>query len=316
MGEDFMKVIVSGASGNYGRLAVAGLLERIPAGDLILMTRRPEKLAELRTQGADVRYGDFDDPVSLLSTFKGGEKLLMISTGRVGKRLPQHRNAIEAAVKAGVRHIVYTSFVNAGGANPALVAREHGATEDMLRGSGIAWTAMRDSQYGDAMVEAAAPIAIETGRWFASAREGRIGFVTRRDCAAAAVAVLTTPGHENKVYNITGPQLLSFRQVAELTAQVSGHPVEYTVVDDEGMYRMFDSLGVPREAVDDQVVSGIPWSSNDMVSFERAIREGFLDLLSNDVEKLTGRKPQTLRSLFLEHQEKLRAVRPRTGDSR
>lgn len=308
-----MKVIISGASGNYGRLAVAGLLKQLPASELILMTRRPEKLAAFKQQGADVRYGDFDDPEALLATFKGGDTLLMISTGRVGKRLPQHRNAIEAAVKCGVRHIVYTSFVNAGGDNPALVAKEHGATEEMMRSSGLAWTAMRDSQYADAMLEAAAPLAIQTGRWFASAREGRIGFVTRRDCAAAAVAVLTTPGHENIIYNITGPELLSFRQVAALTAQISGHPVEYTVVDDEGMYQMFDSLGIPREAVDDQSVSGIPWSSNDMVSFERAIREGFLDLLSDDFEKLTGRKPQSLGSLFLEHRDQLRAIVPQTS---
>ncbi len=306
-----MKLIVSGASGNYGRLAVAGLLERVPASDLILMSRRPEKLAALAALGAIVRRGDFDDPDSLVSAFAGGDKLLMISTGRVGKRLPQHGNAIRAAATAGVRHIVYTSFVNAGEANPALVAKEHGATEDMLRRSGLAWTAMRDSQYADAMVEVAAPIAIESGRWLASAREGRIGFVTRRDCAACAVAVLTTPGHENRAYDITGPELLSFRQVAALAAELSGQPVEYTVVDDEGMYRMFDALGVPREAVDDHVVNRVPWSSHDMVSFERAIREGFLEVLSRDVERLTGRKPQSLRSLFLEHRDALRAIRPR-----
>jgi NAD(P)H dehydrogenase (quinone) len=306
-----MKLIISGASGNYGRLAVRGLLERVPPGDLILMSRRPEKLAEFAARGAIVRRGDFDDPALLVSTFAGGEKLLMISTGRVGKRLPQHRNAIRAAAEAGVRHIVYTSFVNAGGANPALVAKEHGATEDMLRQSGLAWTALRDSQYSEAMAEVAAPIAIESGRWLASAREGRIGFVTRRDCAASAVAVLTTPGHENTIYNITGPELLSFRQVAALASEMSGKPVEYTVVDDEGMYRMFDVLGVPREAVDDHVVNRVPWSSNDMVSFERAIREGFLELLSDDFEKLTGRKPQSLRSLFLEHRTALRAIEPR-----
>ncbi len=307
-----MKLIISGASGNYGRLAVQGLLERVPPGDLILMSRRPEKLAEFAARGAIVRRGDFDDPALLRSTFAGGEKLLMISTGRVGKRLPQHRNAIRAAAEAGVRHIVYTSFVNAGGANPALVAKEHGATEDMLRQSGLAWTALRDSQYSEAMAEVAAPIAIESGRWLASAREGRIGFVTRRDCAASAVAVLTTPGHENKVYNITGPELLSFREVAALASELSGKPIEYTVVDDEGMYRMFDALGVPREAVDDHVVNRVPWSSNDMVSFERAIREGFLDLLSDDFEKLTGRKPQSLRSLFLEYRAALRAIEPRS----
>ncbi len=306
-----MKLIISGASGNYGRLAVRGLLERVPPGDLILMSRRPEKLAEFAALGAIVRRGDFDDPALLLSTFAGGERLLMISTGRVGKRLPQHRNAIRAAAEAGVRHIVYTSFVNAGGANPALVAKEHGATEDMLRQSGLAWTALRDSQYSEAMAEVAAPIAIESGRWLASAREGRIGFVTRRDCAASAVAVLTTSGHENKIYNITGPEVLSFREVAALASELSGKPIEYTVVDDEGMYRMFDALGVPREAVDDHVVNRVPWSSNDMVSFERAIREGFLDLLSDDFEKLTGRQPQSLRSLFLEYRDALRAIQPR-----
>ena len=306
-----MKVIVSGASGNYGRLTVSGLLERMPASDLILMTRRPEKLAELAARGAIVRRGDFDDPASLASAFAGGERLLMISTGRVGKRLPQHGNAIRAAAAVGVRHIVYTSFVNAGAENPALVAKEHGATEDLLRRSGIAWTALRDSQYSEAMVEVAAPIAIESGRWFASAREGRIGFVTRRDCAACAVAVLTAAGHENKTYNITGPELLSFRQVAALASEMSGKPVEYTVVDDEGMYRMFDALGVPREALDDHIVNRVPWSSNDMVSFERAIREGFLELLSDDVERLTGRKPQSLRTLFLEHRDALRGIAPR-----
>ncbi|MGH8228531.1 MAG: SDR family oxidoreductase [Steroidobacteraceae bacterium] len=306
-----MKLIVSGASGNYGRLAVEELLKRVPAGDLILMSRRPEKLAAFAARGAITRQGDFDDPASLLSTFAGGEKLLMISTGRVGKRLPQHRNCIDAAVRAGVRHIVYTSFVNAGPANPALVAKEHGATEDMLRESGAAWTALRDSQYADAMLEVAAPLAIASGRWLASALEGKIGFVTRRDCVASAVAVLTSAGHENRTYNITGPQLLSFRQVAALACELSGRPIEYTLVDDEGMYRMFDSLGVPREALDDHVSNGVPWSSNDMVSFERAIREGFLEVLSDDVEKLTGHKPQSLRSFFLEHRETLRAVEPR-----
>lgn len=307
-----MKLIVTGASGNYGRAAVEGILTRVPPADLIVMTRTPGKLADLAARGVTVRRGDFDDPDSLLEAFQGGDKLLMISTGRVGRRLPQHANAIRSAVGAGVKHIVYTSFIGAGGNSPALVVKEHGATEALLRESGLIWTALRDSQYTEAMVEAAAPLAIASGRWPASAGDGKIGFVTRRDCAAAAVAVMTTPGHENIAYDITGPELLSFRDIAALAAEVSGLPVEYVVVDDESLYRHFDSLGIPREAVDDQVVKGMPWSSNDMVSFEQGIRGGFLAVLSNDVETLTGRKPQTVRSVFLEHQQQLRALRPGT----
>jgi NAD(P)H dehydrogenase (quinone) len=307
-----MKLIITGASGNYGRTAVEGILARVPASDITVMTRTPQKLDEFAKRGITVRAGDFDDPASLVEAFKGGEKLLLISTGRVGKRLLQHRNAIQAAVHAGVRHVVYTSFIGAGSGSPALVVQEHSATEDLLRQSGLVWTALRDSQYTEAMCDAAAPIAIAAGRWPASAAEGKVGFVTRRDCVAAAVAVMTTAGHENTAYNITGPELLSFRDVAAIAAGVSGHPIEYVVVDDDAMYRHFDSLGIPREAVDDQVVKGVPWSSNDMVSFEQGIRGGFMAVLSDHVEQLTGSKPQSLRSYFLEHAQRLRASRPGT----
>jgi len=303
-----VKLIITGASGQYGRAAVEGVLQKVAPKDLIVMTRTPAKLADLAKRGVSVRHGDFDDPASLVEAFEGGDKLLMISTGRVGKRLPQHRNAIQSAVRAGVKHVVYTSFVGAGTGSPALAVKEHTATEELLRASELAWTALRDSQYADAMVDAAAPIAIASGRWPASAGDGKVGFVTRQDCVAAAVAVMTTRGHENTAYNITGPELLSFRDVAAITAEVSGRPIEYIVVDDEALYRHFDSLGIPREAVDDQVVKGVPWSSHDMVSFEQGIREGFLAVLSNDVEKLTGRRPRSLKSLFLENQAKLRAL--------
>jgi len=305
-----MKLIITGASGNYGRAACEGILARIPAGDIVVMSRTPQKLDEFAKRGITVRRGDFDDATSLVEAFKGGEKLLVISTGRVGKRLPQHRNAIEAATRAGVRHVVYTSFVGAGSGSPALVVKEHSKTEELLRASGLVWTALRDSQYTEAMCDAAAPIAIATGRWPASAAEGKVGFVTRRDCVAAAVTVMTTTGHENTAYNITGPDLLSFRDVAAIAAEISGRSIEYVVVDDAAMYRHFDSLGIPREAVDDQVIKGVPWSSDDMVSFEQGIRGGFMAVLSDHVEQLTGRKPQSLRSYFLENSERLRAVKP------
>jgi NAD(P)H dehydrogenase (quinone) len=289
-------------------LAVSGLLERVDPRELILITRRPEKLAHLAARGVTVRAGDFDDPASLRSAFAGGDKMLLISSTRVGRRLPQHRAAIDAAVASGVRHIVYTSFVGIGAGNPALVVKEHMATEEMLRGSGVHFTALRNSQYADALADAAAPIALKMGRWIASAGDGKIALVTRRDCVACAVAVLSSPGHLDAVYNITGPELLSYRDVAAMVAAVAQKPIEFLAVSDDEMYAHFDKLGIPREAVDDMSVQGVPWSSDDMVSFERAIRLGHMAIISDDVKKLTGRDPQPMRSVLLERQAALRAV--------
>lgn len=303
-----MPIIVTGASGQYGTLAVAGLLERVAPDELILISRRPEKLAHLAARGVRVRAGDFDDAASLQSAFSGGDKMLLISSTRVGRRLPQHRAAIDAAVASGVRHIVYTSFVGAEPGNPALVAKEHAATEQMLRNSGVHWTALRDSQYADALADAAAPIALKMGRWIASAGDGRIALVARRDCVACAVAVLTTAGHLDRVYDITGPELLSYRQVAAMVASVAHKPIEFVAVTDEQLYEHFDRLGIPREAADDQVVQGVPWSSDDMVSFEQAIRSGHMAVISNDVKKLTGREPQSMRSVLRERQAMLCAI--------
>ena len=290
-----MKLIITGASGQFGRAAVEGLLECVPAGDLILLTRSPAKLADFSTRGCDVRQGDYDDPESMRQAFAGGEKMLTLSAVKVGFRIPQHSRAIEAAVAAGVGQIVYTSFIGFEGADTSLAVSDHRATEEMLFESGADWTILRNSQYIDAVIEAQAPHALRSGKWIASAAEGKLAQVAREDCVRAAIAVMAEDGHRNTTYNITGPDLLSFREIAAIIAEVAESPLEYTVVDDEGMYAFFDSLGIPREAVPDQVVNAIPWSSDDMVSFERAIREGHFAVISDDVERLTGRKPVSLR---------------------
>ena len=295
-----MALIVTGASGHFGRGAVAGLLKHVPATDLILVSRNPAALAEYARQGAQVRRGDFDDAASLGPAFAGGQKMLMISAMRVGKRIGPHTNAIEAAVKAGVRHIVYTSTIGATPDNPSLAVKDHRVTEEVLRGSGVTWTALRNSQYTDALIEAAAPIAIASGRWLASAAEGLIAPVVRQDCVDCAVAVMAGSGHENAVYNITGPDLLSYRDIASIVAEVSGKPIRYEAVSDEQMYTVFDTLGIPREPVDDLVVGGVPWCSDDMVSFERSIREGRFAVKTDHVLKLAGHEPRSLRSFARE----------------
>lgn len=303
-----MTIAITGASGNYGRLAAERLLERVGADQLILISRNPARLADLAARGCTVRQGDFDDPASLEQAFAGATKLLLISTGRVGKRLPQHRNAIDAAIAASVRHVAYTSFVGVADDNPALVIRDHGGTEKMLRESGLAWTALRDSQYSDAMIEAAGPNALASGQWLAATEGGKIAFITRSDCVDCAVEVLAGEGHENRVYDITGPELLGFDDVAAIIQEVAGRPIEFRAVSPDEMYAMFDAIGVPRESRDDHVAGGFPWCSEDMVTFEMAIASGHFGVISDDAERLLGRKPETFRHFAERRGEELRAL--------
>jgi NAD(P)H dehydrogenase (quinone) len=295
-----MKIIVTGASGQFGRAAAELLLEKVPAEDLIFTTRNPEKLADFSAKGASVRAADFDDPESLEAAFEGGTRMLLISTARVGTRVGQHKNAIDAAVAVGVKHIIYTSILSADEANnPAIVKLDHRATEKDMEASGVAWTFLRDSQYAEAVSQVVAPIAVKLGEQPGSAGDGKIAFVSRDDCVACAVAVLTGEGHENKAYNLTGPELLSFPKAIEMIAEISGREVVYKYVTDADMQDHFDRLGFPRHASDAPVNPATPWSSDDMVTFEQAIREGYFDILSGDVEKLLGRKPKSLRDVLL-----------------
>ena len=293
-----MAIIVTGATGNFGRQVTDLLLKEVPPEQLILLTRRPERLADLAAEGVQVRKGDFDDPASLPAAFEGGERMLLISTARVGSRVQQHANAIDAAKAVGVKHIAYTSFVGVHDDNPAIVTKDHRATEELMRASGMAWTALRDSQYSEAAAQVMAPQFLPSGKWVSNAGEGRIAMVSRDDCVACAAKILTTDGHENRAYDITGPELITFRDICEMTAQMTGKALEYIPISDEEMYAVFDAAGVPREASDDPVNAAIPWCSDDMVSFSKAIREGHFAIISDHVYKILGRQPATLRSVM------------------
>lgn len=305
-----MRIVITGASGQFGRRAVELLLGHVAASQLILCTRRPETLNDFAARGAEVRYADFGDASSLVKAFSGAQRMLLISTDAVGgKRLLQHRAAIDAAKAAGVQHVVYTSFVGVVPENPAISATEHVATEAMIRDSGMAWTFLRDSQYSEAIALFAAPGALMSGVWLAASGEGQIALVSREDCIECAVAVLRSSGHEGQAYDITGPELLSYRDCAALAAEFGGKPVHYQVCSDEEKLAFFDSLGVPRRIVGDEHITGpIPWPSEEMVSFERAIREGHFAVLSDDVEKLTGHQPRSLRQVFEQHAAAILAV--------
>jgi NAD(P)H dehydrogenase (quinone) len=303
------RIAITGASGQYGRLATDKLIASGRARDLILITRAPAKLAERAKAGCEVRYGDFDKPETLVAALSGAQKMLLISGTRVGARVRQHKAAVDAAAAAGVRHVAYTSFVNVEESNPAIVTIDHRETENLINSSGMAWTFLRDAHYADAMILNAGPSFIASGVWLTSTRGGREAMVWREDCVNCAVVVLTKSGHENKTYPITGPNRENFAEVAAMLSEIAGHPVRLVETDDDGMYAHFDALGIPRKPVDDQTVAGLPWNSDDMVSFERAIREGFLDTCTDTVERLTGRKARPVREMIEANAGMLRSAK-------
>ena len=292
------KIIVSGASGQFGGAAAAMLLEQVPAEDLVLLSRTPDQLASLAARGAEVRRADFDDPASLGPAMAGGEKLLLISTVRVGSRVQQHTAAVEAAKAAGVRHVVYTSLLGVRKpGNPSVEGFDHIATETMIEASGLAYTFLRNSLYAEAVATAMAIPALLAGHKPENAGAGRVPIVSRDDCVATAVGVLTQDDHANTAVDVTGPELWTLPDAMALISEMAGKPIAVEPVDDERMFAYFDSLGVPRKASDIMPDGPIPWASEGMVTFGQSIREGFMDIESDDVERITGRRARTLRSV-------------------
>jgi NAD(P)H dehydrogenase (quinone) len=270
---------------------------------LILVTRNPESID---LPGAEVRHGDFDDPGSLDAAFAGGERMLLISTLSVGRRIGQHGRAIDAAVRAGVRHIVYTSTGGMKEGNPAIVVPDHRGTEALLHASGLAWTFMRDSLYAEAALLQILPRAIAMGRMRSASGEGRVPFVAKADCVASAAAVMAGEGHENRIYEITGPELLSMRDLCELASEMTGRPVEFVPISDEEFDADLAAAGVPEHYEEGMDTPGVGTSSrSDILSYEQGVRGDWFAELSDDVETLTGRKPQDIRSLWRQYEPEI-----------
>jgi NAD(P)H dehydrogenase (quinone) len=290
-----MSIIVTGAAGHLGRLVAEQLLERLPPEELILVTRRPEALRALRARGADVRRGDFDDPASLREAFAGGRRMLLISTDAIGRRMRQHRAAIDAAVAAGVEHVVFTSVVNPVPANPmGANAWEQGKTEAMLQRSGLDWTVLRFGTFAELVLPAAAT-AVQNRRLVTNNGRGRIAPVSRRDCAEAAV-VLTTDGHAGETYEITGSQALSTNDLADLYGDLSGQTVKVVQMSDTMLTGVLVGIGTPMP---------IAWRIS---AFGQAVRRGYFDVVDPAFERLTGHPPATLRSVLIAQRADLLAV--------
>lgn len=290
------KLLVTGASGQLGRAVIANLLAQdgVTAGQIVAASRNPAKLADLADQGVETRAADFDDPASLEQAFAGVDRLLLISTDELavpGKRLAQHKAAVAAAVKAGVKHILYTSMPNP---DKSLIsfAPDHLGTEDAIKASGLGYTILRNSWYTDNHFMGL-PHALEVGNWYTSQAGGRLPNISRADCAVAAAAALVSPPAGNTILTLTGSEALTAEDIAAIVSKITGKPLNVVQVSDDQLAGGVRGSGMPEFVV--QLV----------VTADANIRAGNFDIVTSDFETLTGRKPQTVADFFAAHKAAL-----------
>ncbi|MBN9607717.1 MAG: hypothetical protein BGO26_09625 [Actinobacteria bacterium 69-20] len=295
-----MSLIVTGASGHLGTAAAERVIAlRGSSADLVLVSRRPAAIAE-RFDGADIRHGDFADPAGLVEAFRGGDRMLLISADNIQARAAWHAAAIDAAKAAGVQHIIYTSMIEPGAGNPALIADSHRATEQHLRASGIGWTVLRCALYSDFQVFEAAE-AVASGQFRHNRGDGRCSYVARADCAAVAAAVLTSDNRSG-IVDVTGPDALDATDLAALYATVGRAEVAPVSVTDEELAAALR----PADGADPD--GHAQYGAALAVSLGRAIREGYFGAVTGAVAEITGRRPASVADLLQREASTVRAL--------
>ncbi|WP_274364722.1 SDR family oxidoreductase [Paenibacillus thermotolerans] len=276
-----MKMLVTGATGKLGSKVVETLLKTVPADQLAVSVRNPEKAEGLRARGVDVRQGDFDRPETLDTAFAGIDRILIISAdGDNETRIRQHSNAVAAAKRAGVSFIAYTSIANAQ-ESKNILAPVHKVSEEAISNTGIPYSFLRNNWYLENEIPSMQGV-LAGAPWVTSAGSGKVGWALQQDYAEAAAAVLAGTGHENTIYELSG-KLLTQEELASELGAVLGREVTVQQVNDDAYADIMRSVGVP-----DFVIPLV-------VGIQQSIREGTLEVESNDFEKLLGRPVTPIR---------------------
>ena len=279
-----MKIGVSGSSGHLGRAVVSELLQRPGGHEVVAVTRTPETVSG----PAQGRFGDYDRPEGLADAYAGLDRLLIISTvdPEPGKRGAQHVAAIDAAAKAGVKHIVFTSAAGTRREEEPALGASYWRGEQRLVATAPAWTILRMNYYAEAFVQQA-QASLDQGVLTGLA-ENRVAFVARGDVAAAAAGILIGDGHAGAIYNATGPERLSGAERAALIAEITGRRLAFLAITEEQLRAGLTQARLPVEVV------------NVAISIQASFAAGAFDIVTGDVERLGGRPPKPLRDVLAE----------------
>lgn len=275
-------ILVTGATGHLGSAVVAHLLKKTEAKNIVALARNEEKAAGLKAQGVAVRIGDLDDAASLDRAMEGIEKVLLISTVDP-HRYEQHKRVVDAAKKAEVKHIAYTSVAMndvEGSAIKALMG-SHFQTEDYIKQSGLKYTLLRNSLYADILPMFVGEQVFDNGVYI-PAGDGKVPYALRREMGEAAANVLLGSEHENKVYNIAGGESYSYADIAATLSKLSGKEVSYTDADAATYPQQLKEAGAPDEVV--FLVSG----------FAADTKAHRFEVVGSDLAALLGRQPASL----------------------
>lgn len=274
-----MKIAITGASGQLGRLIIEELRNKVPTEDLVALVRNPAKAADL---GVEVREADYEQPDTLEAALIGIDTLMLISGSEVGRRIAQHRNIIDAAKKSGVKRIVYTSLLHAD-SSPLSLAPEHVETEALLKTSGLSITLLRNGWYTENYTGSVAS-ALTNGALLGSAGQGKISSASRVDYAAAAAVVLTSDGHEGKTYELAGDSAYTLEELAAEISHQSGKDIPYKDLAPSEYTAILTAAGVPA-----------PWP-DALPAIDVEVAKGALFDDSNVLSKLIGRPTTSLKA--------------------
>lgn len=293
------KLFVTGASGQLGRRVVAHLLDQ-GATHVIAGSRNLEALADLAERGATLRRTDFDDPTSLDAAFAGVDRLLIISVldtpDDPPRRLRQHLAAVEAAARAGVKHIVYTSMQNPDADSPIPFAPDHAGTEAAIEQTGIPFTILRPNWYAELAFMWLPPV-LSSGKWFSAAGDGKVAYLWRDDLARAAAAALLSDSAESRKLNISGADLLTAQDIITSVNEIFGVSAAVVPVSEEELAAGLRAAGLPEAQV--AIFS----------SFDVNTRLGRVDSTDEDFQRLIGHRPRGLRDFLRENREALLGAR-------
>ena len=280
------QLLVTGASGNLGKAVVAEL-RRLGAKKVIAATRTPGKHKELAALGVEEREADFDRPETLTTAFRGIERVLLISTDSLhapGVRIKQHRAVIQAAVSAGVEHVVYTSLPNAHPTEGPSIPDDHFWTEVALFESGLNWTILRNNLYAEVILRFL-QLALKTGKLVsATGSQGR-SYVSREDCARTAAAGLLK-SNGKVIFDVTGPASVTHEEIAGILSRLSGKLIQHVNVTPEEVEKGLMAAGIPQ------------FAARSVSELDEETSRGYQAIVTPAVTNLTGRVPISVKDFL------------------